>query len=106
MDFDILTKTSNKEKLMNKDKVYLDNAATTNISAEVLNTMIPVMMNNYGNSTSLHSFGREASDLIEGARETIAETISAQSNEIYFTSSGSEANTWAIVGIAYANISR
>ena len=91
---------------MNKDKVYLDNAATTNISAEVLNTMIPVMMNNYGNSTSLHSFGREASDLIEGGRETIAETISAQSNEIYFTSSGSEANTWAIVGIAYANRNR
>ena len=88
---------------MNKEHIYLDNAATTNLSAEVLNAMMPLMTSTFGNSSSMHSFGREALNLIENARETIAETINAQSNEIYFTSSGSEANSWAIVGIAFAN---
>lgn len=85
------------------EKIYLDNASTTNLSAEVLNAMLPVMTNNFGNSQSMHSFGQEASKLVESARETIAESINAKSNEIYFTSSGSEANSWALVGIANAN---
>lgn len=88
---------------MNKEHIYLDNAATTNLSAEVLNAMMPVMTGTYGNASSVHSFGREASKLVETARETIAETINAKPSEIYFTSSGSEANSWAITGIAYAN---
>lgn len=88
---------------MNKEKIYLDYAATTNLSAEVLNEMLPVLTNTFGNSSSSHSYGREATNLIENARNTIAESINAQSNEIYFTSSGSEANSWAIVGIANAN---
>lgn len=88
---------------MNKGHIYLDNAATTNLSAEVLNAMMPVMTGTFGNSSSTHAYGREALNLVENARETIAETINAQSDEIYFTSSGSEANSWAIVGIANAN---
>ena len=88
---------------MNKEKIYLDNASTTNLSAEVLNAMLPVLTNTFGNSSSMHSFGRDASNLIDNARDLIAETINAKSNEIYFTSSGSEANSWAIVGIAKAN---
>ena len=88
---------------MNKEKIYLDNAATTNISAEVLNTMLPVLTNNFGNASSAHSFGRESASLVDSARETIAETINAKANEIYFTSSGSEANCWALIGIANAN---
>lgn len=88
---------------MSKDKIYLDNAATTNLSGEVLNSMLPVLTNTFGSSVSSHSFGRESELLINSARETIAETINAKSNEIYFTSGGSEANSWALIGIANAN---
>ena len=91
---------------MNKEKIYLDNASTTNLSAEVASTMLPVMTSVYGNSTSNHSFGEDALNLIENAREIVAESINAKSSEIYFTSSGSEANSWAIVGIANANRNR
>lgn len=89
--------------MVNKEKIYLDSASTTNLSAEVLNAMFPVMTNSFGNSSSSHSFGREAYNLVENAREIVAESINAKSNEIYFTSSGSEANSWALVGIANAN---
>ena len=85
------------------DKIYLDNAATTRISAEVLNEMNKVYTSTFGNSSSLHSFGREASSLVDDSRDIIANSINAKSNEIYFTSSGSEANSWAIIGIANAN---
>ena len=85
------------------EKIYFDNASTTTLSAEVMNVMTPVMTGQYGNSSSIHSFGRTAASLVDNARDTIAETINAKSNEIYFTSSGSEANSWAIAGIAYAN---
>lgn len=88
---------------MSKEKIYLDNAATTNLSAEVLNAMLPVLTNNFGNSSSNHSFGYESAKLVDNSRKTIAEAINAKSNEIYFTSSGSEANSWALIGIANAN---
>ncbi|MBO5954403.1 MAG: cysteine desulfurase [Clostridia bacterium] len=88
---------------MNKEHIYLDNVSTTNVSAEVLNAMLPVLTNNYGNASSMHSFGRVAEKLVAESRETIAETINAKAKEIYFTSSGSEANSWAIVGIANGN---
>lgn len=88
---------------MSKEKIYLDNASTTNISAEVLNAMLPVLTNNFGNSASNHSFGYESAKLVDSARALIAEAINAKTNEVYFTSSGSEANSWALVGIANAN---
>ncbi len=88
---------------MKKEMIYLDNASTTNIGAEVLNSMVSVYNNTYGNSSSIHSFGREASGLVDASRDAIAESIGAKSNEIYFTGSGSEANSWAIIGLAYAN---
>lgn len=91
---------------MKKEMIYLDNAATTNISAEVLNAMVNVYNNSYGNSSSIHSLGREASNLVDESRDVIAESINAKANEIYFTGSGSEANSWAIVGLAYANQSK
>ncbi|MBE7076770.1 MAG: cysteine desulfurase [Clostridiales bacterium] len=87
---------------MENEKIYFDNAATTMLGAEVLNAMMPVFNDVYGNSSSIHSFGRDASNLVDLSRDTIAETISAKSNEIYFTGSGSEANTWAIIGIVNA----
>ena len=83
-------------------KVYLDNAATTYVSTEVLNEMMPCFNVFYGNSNSVHSFGREAAGLVDRARDRIARAINAKSNEIYFTSGGTEADNWAIKGIAHS----
>ena len=88
---------------MNEERIYLDNAATTNLGAEALNAMLPVLTSEYGNASSIHSFGRSAAKLVDESREIIANTINAKPNEIYFTSSGSEANSWALTGIAEAN---
>lgn len=87
---------------MNEERIYLDNASTTNLGAEALNAMLPVLTSEYGNASSIHSFGRSASQLVDESRDIIANTINAKSNEIYFTSSGSEANSWVLSGIAEA----
>ena len=84
-------------------KVYLDNASTTYVSSEVLAEMLPCFNAIYGNSNSLHSFGRDAMSIVDRARDRIANAINAaKSNEIYFTSGGTEADNWAIKGIAHA----
>lgn len=85
------------------ERIYLDNAATTSLGAEVLNSMMPVMTDVFGNTSSVHSFGRDAARLVDESRDIIANSINAKSNEIYFTASGCEANTWAMIGIANAN---
>ena len=84
-------------------KVYLDNASTTYVSSEALADMLPCFNAIYGNSNSLHSYGRDASAITDRARDRIAKAINAnKSNEIYFTSGGTEADNWAIKGIAHA----
>jgi len=84
-------------------RIYLDNAATTYVSNEVMNEMIPCFNTIYGNAGSLHSFGREAMSIVDRARDRIKDAINAKkSNEIYFTSGGTEADNWAIMGVAKA----
>lgn len=80
--------------------VYADNAATTPVSREVIEEMTPVFETVWGNPSSLHSKGREAKTLLDGARARIANVFSCQPREIYFTSCGSEADNWAIKGAA------
>ncbi len=88
------------------ERIYFDNASTTSLGGEVLSAMMPVLTDTYGNSASVHSFGRDAAQLVDNSRDYIASSINAKSNEIYFTSGGSEANSLAIIGIATANRGR
>ncbi len=87
-------------------RVYLDHIASTPVHPEVIEEMYPHLKANYGNPQSLHSVGQEALKAIEEARERVARLISAQPEEIYFTSSGSESNNFALKGFALALQSR
>ena len=82
--------------------VYADNAATTCTSQTALDAMMPYLTGQYGNPSSLYSFGQTAREAIEEARKTVAECIGAQPREIYFTSGGSEADNQAILSAAKA----
>ncbi len=84
------------------NKIYMDNAATTPLSSEVLAEMMPVLTGSFGNPNSLHSFGRDAKSYVDIARARVAKGIGCDEEEIYFTSGATEANNWAISGIAKA----
>ena len=86
-----------------KKGIYFDNAATTRLDPRVLDTMVTYFENNYGNASSLHTFGTVAKESLDNARSIIASSIGANPDEIYFTSSGSESNNLALKGIAFAN---
>ena len=79
-------------------KVYLDNAATTPLDPEVISVMSKSMKEDYGNPSSSHSFGRSSRSVIETSRRTIANLLNADTSEIFFTSSGTEADNMAIRG--------
>lgn len=81
--------------------VYADNAATTQMSKSVLDSMMPMLTDIYGNPSSLHTIGQIAKEHLEAARETVANCIGADPKEIYFTSGGSEADNQAIRSAAY-----
>ena len=80
--------------------VYADNAATTCVSKTALNAMLPYLTEQYGNPSSLYSFGQNAQEALQKARETVARCLNADPREIYFTSGGSEADNQAIVSAA------
>lgn len=88
-------------------KVYLDHSATTPVDPEVARAMYECMLHNWGNPSSIHSFGREAKKAMEEAREKVAAAIGADDPaEIIFTSGGTEADNLAIKGVAEANAKR
>lgn len=82
--------------------VYMDHAATTPVRPEVVEAMYPYFSERFGNPSSLYTLAREAKRAIVKARDQVAEAIGASPEEVYFTSGGSEANNWAIKGIAEA----
>ncbi len=77
-------------------KVYLDNAATTQIDPEVIEVMLPILNDGFGNPSSIHSFGRESRSLVEKARKNVARHLNCTPGEIFFTSGGTEADNMAI----------
>ena len=81
-------------------QIYADNAATTQVSQRVLEAMLPYLMGEYGNPSSIYGLGRSARMAIETAREQAAAVLGCLPGEIYFTSCGSESDNWAIKGVA------
>ena len=84
-------------------KAYLDHSATTPVLPEVLEVMLPYLKDGFGNPQSLHEWGDEAREAMEEARSQVAALIGAQAEEIIFTGTGSEANNFAIKGLAQAH---
>ncbi len=87
---------------MKKRIIYADKAATTPVSEDVLNAMIPYFTEQFGNASGIYSIGRQARKAVEYSRDKVAAAIGCQSKEIYFTGSGTEADNWAITGVAKA----
>lgn len=87
-------------------RIYLDNSATTKPAKKVLKSMKPYFSCVFGNESSSHGYGRDASLAVEKARNQVAQTLNTNTSSVYFTSSGSESNSWAIVGLARANQSK
>lgn len=85
------------------DIIYLDNNATTKVDEEVLNSMLPYLKNEYGNPSSIYSFGKEIKEKIIKARKKIATLLNAEENEIVFTSCASESNVAAIMNAVRNN---
>lgn len=81
---------------------YMDHAATTPLSKEALEAMMPYLTTEYGNASTVYTYGQRAKAAIERSRRTIATTIGAKPSEIYFTSGGTESNNWALISTCEA----
>ena len=88
---------------MKQRKVYMDYAATTPTHPEVLKAMKPFFLKKFGNTMSLHAWGREAKEALEESREKVARLMNAEAREVIFTGSATEANNLVLKGIAFAN---
>jgi cysteine desulfurase len=82
-------------------KVYLDNAATTQLDKEVLDEMLPYLTGFYGNPSSIHAYGRQARAAIEKARKTVSKYLNASTSEVFFTGSGTEGSNMIIKGAVH-----
>ena len=87
----------------NKKHIYMDHAATTYVKPEVLSEMLPYFTEHFGNPSSLYSISRDTQMAIDEARGRVAKALNAEREEIFFTGGGSEADNWALKGIAFAN---
>ena len=87
-------------------KIYLDNAATTEVHPDVLEAMLPYFKAQYGNPSSIHGMAKYAREARERARASVAELINAEPKEIYFTSGGTESDNWALKSVAFGNRSK
>ena len=85
---------------MLKTTIYLDNAATTKISDNVLNAMLPYLTEEYGNPSSIYTLGRNSAIAVNKARHQVAQALGCEDSEVYFTSCGSESDNWAIKSTA------
>ena len=83
--------------------IYMDNAATTRITDSVFQAMLPYLKKNYGNPSAIYSLGQRSRAAIENSRIKIAEILGVKASEIYFTSSGSESDNWALKGSLLPN---
>ena len=81
---------------MSSKRIYFDNAATTALDPQVLETMMPYLTEKFGNPSSIYSYGRETRMAIETARKTVAKILNAHPAEIFFTSGGTESSNTAI----------
>ena len=88
---------------MDKARIYVDHSATTPVKPEVLDAMLPYFTENFGNASTVYAEGRETKKAINIARAQVAKAIGAEEKEIFFTGSGTEADNWAIRGVAKAN---
>ena len=84
-------------------RIFMDNASTTKVDAEVLKTMLLYFTEYYGNPSSIHAFGREARNAVDTSRTHIADLLDAKDDEIIFTAGGTESDNLAIKGVAYLN---
>jgi cysteine desulfurase len=87
-------------------RIYLDYAATTPTNPEVVKTMLPYFSDAFGNPSSIYSYGQEAKGAMEEARDNVAALIGAQSEEVIFTSGGTEADNFALKGVAFGSVSK
>ena len=87
-------------------QIYIDHAATTPCDSRVVEAMLPYFTNEFGNAYSQHFFGRDTACAVAFARDAIAKLIGCKSNELYFTGSGTEADNWALKGVALHNKSK
>lgn len=87
-------------------RIYLDNAATTPVRSEVLEVMLPYFTQKFGNASTIYSYGREAKEVLEESRKNVAQLIGANTEEIFFTSGGTESDNWALRGAAAENIKK